>query len=96
MSGEIKIFEVTGASDWCAAATPEEAQAALRAHYGDGSADELLEEYGEPRELNDAELDRLKYFDEDHPEKDWTFRQELAAMIARGATFPCFFASEEI
>jgi hypothetical protein len=100
---DIKIFAMNDC-DWYAAATPEEAKRymaenlsyeSVEAMYADG----VIE--GEPCELSDADLDRLKFKDlgeddsYDPDGEEQTFRARLAEMVAAGDEFPCFFASTE-
>ena len=84
---KLQIFKMND-YDWYAAESVEDALKAMEADRG--------EDYGEdaPVELSEADLDRLKYFDEDGiPVR--TFREQLAKMIAEGEKFPCLFATTE-
>jgi hypothetical protein len=104
---DIKIFAMNE-SDWYAAETPDEALKEMALFLGFESTPdavaEMRKEYGveEPRELNAADLDRLKFCEldeDDMPDPEdpecCTFRQKLASMVSSGETFPCFFASTE-
>ena len=89
----IKIYQVTE-SDWIAANSVADAIKCYVDEY-DGEYDP---ECFEARELTDAELDGLKFIDDlADPEnaKKQTFREHLQAMIAKGDTFPTYFATNE-
>lgn len=100
---DIKIFAMNEC-DWYAAATPEEAKRGLAENMGYESVKAMYEDWaieGEPHELSDWDLDRLRVkceaedggYDPDGEEQ--TFRARLAEMVADGEEFPCFFASTE-
>lgn len=88
----IKIFRLNDC-DWFAAETLEAAIQCARSEFGytDDSFDEAYE-------LDDAELDCLKYRftdDDDKPLETMSFREALAKRIADGEQFPYMFASTE-
>lgn len=81
--------------DWWLAHSAEEASADMMKMYGATPADELSPDG--PRELTEAELDKL-IFSDDLSEPNAakrTFREELARRIAAGVTTPEPFASTE-
>jgi hypothetical protein len=49
----------------------------------------------DPREVTDAEMDRIMHSGDEGLEEPVTFRQRLEIEIARGGHFPCLFASTE-
>ena len=81
--------------DWMAGESLESVKTLYLAENAGGlPEDEALDE---PHELNDHEMDRLRFHDDDaeNPDDYRTFRQELNRRIANGDKFPCFFASTE-
>jgi hypothetical protein len=81
--------------DWWVARTLEEAKASYK--HATGVDDERIEN---ARELTEAELDKLHYFDtddRDRPIKKYrrTFRAELVQRVAAGLEKPELFACTE-
>jgi|GEM_PF-1246040 len=73
------------------------------AGYGLGSTVNAFLDEGEkryiaiddPRELNEEEMNRLKYVDDNENGTEKTFKEALTEMINNKRRFPCFFASTE-
>lgn len=84
----MKIFKMNDC-DWWMAPTLDEAKAAVLAEYGPKYADELIVD---PVELTEADLDRLKYTQENGSKI--TFREELANRIKAGAKTEMFASTE--
>lgn len=74
-----------------AGADVESVKAAYVAEIGGGDPG-CLGDY-EPEVVTDADMDRLKFTDDDGTKR--TFREELGRRVAAGDKFPCFFASTE-
>lgn len=89
----MKIFRLNE-YDWYAAETLEEAIAGYKELTGVGD-----DGVDDPWELDDEELDRLKFHFTDDNEQStgvvMSFRDALAKRIADGEKFPYFFASTE-
>lgn len=86
----IKVFKMNHC-DWMAAESLKQAKVAyLQDFSGDLPGDEALDN---PRVLTHAEMLRLQFHDEDGTER--SFGAQLDLMIARGESFPNFFASTE-
>lgn len=92
----IRIFEINDCDWWAGDCTPEEILAAYLEETGCTHEEATGDISVFPAELSEQALDRLTFVRED-PEGDTkvTFREELQAMVSRGATFPCSFASTE-
>lgn len=102
----IKIYNMDDCT-WIAAENVEDAWRALAEFFGYGESEAgVAEAKGdnqgfEPEELTDADLDRLRFVDDQDdpsPETTRTFREQLAAMMGAdpdGDRFPCFFATTE-
>lgn len=82
-----RVFKLNDC-DWWVARTLEEAKADCRYQCGDI-------DFEDEHELSDADLDRLKFCDEDCSSKSHSFREELRLRIEAGITKPEFFASTE-
>jgi hypothetical protein len=94
---DVKIFKLNDC-DWVAATSLDEAIGCLATCVSNGVVDDdFREEFlDDPYELNDADLDQLKFREEDEPETEWrTFRAELQLRLEAGAKPPFFFASTE-
>lgn len=89
-AGTIKVFAMNDC-DWMAGETVEDCLREYKANYsGDYDGDDPLE----PEELDDEEMNTLR-FTNDEIDKKWSFREQLNWMIERGEKFPTFFASTE-
>jgi hypothetical protein len=86
----MKIFKINDC-DWYAAETMEEA---IRQCSEDTGIPVGEVEDGAYQVADDA-LDILIFRDEDRPEEEITFRDELQRMVDAGTEFPCAFASTE-
>lgn len=86
----IKIFKLNDC-DWYAANTLEEAIAQCAEDTGIPKEEVADDAY----EVGDHHLDELIFKDEDRPDEEITFRQELQRMIDAGTKFPAMFASTE-
>ena len=100
---DIKIFRMNDC-EWYAAETAEDALKAMADNLcfevtPEGIAAMRKEyEVGEPIELTELYLDRLRFNrtnEDGETEETCTYREQLASMIADGEDFPCFFASTE-
>ena len=83
--------------DWWMARSLIEAKADYLATFGPMPEDEAFDD---PRELSDADLDRLQFVDTDVDENPIkgsrrSFREELQQRIEAGANWPQHFASTE-
>lgn len=92
----LRVFRLNDC-DWWIARTLEEAKVSYQADCGP-MADE--EAFDEPRELSDAELDRLKFHDRDEADRIIrktirTFREELRQQIHVDPVTPRMFACTE-
>lgn len=92
----LRVFRLNDC-DWWAARTLEEAKADYQKCCGP-MADE--EAFDEPRELTDAELDRLKFHDRDDADRIIrktirTFREELRQQAHADSITPRMFACTE-
>lgn len=99
-NSEIKVFQLNE-FDWWAGENLESVKADYVSENGLGD-DESDRPFVDPHELSDADMDRLHFVDGDEPINEdgtrggkKTFREELALMVMRGDSFPCFFASTE-
>ena len=89
----MKVFQMNDC-DWMAGETLEECKAEYLSGFWHGATEE--DAFDDPRELTDAEMDKKIFVDnEAEPEVRRTFREQLAHIIAKGETFPTFFASSE-
>ncbi len=85
----MKIFAINDCV-WWIGKTLEECVSDYEAEYGD--------DIEEARELEDGELDSLKFVDIDEDERrgeSRSFREQLAIEIAEGGHFPRMFATSE-
>jgi hypothetical protein len=89
-----KIFRVTD-EYWYMARTPEEAVAIFE---NDSQDPEYLAEreefFGQPVELSEDDLDRLKYARDEDQSQSWSYRQQLAK-VATPTSRPMMFATSE-
>lgn len=90
----IKIFKMNS-SDWFAAETLEDATQAVADTYGAARPEDLEDYIDNPKEVSDADLDRLTYVIDEGEDERVTFREQLARLIAAGTEFPTVFASTE-
>jgi hypothetical protein len=102
----IKIFNMDDCT-WVAAANLDDAWRAFAEFYGYGTTEADIQRAREdsqgfePEEVADAELDRMRFIDDQgdpSPETTRTFREQLAVMKGAdpdGDRFPCFFATTE-
>lgn len=75
----LKVFKVDEAN-WYAANTPDEAQAAYREDIGP-EVDEYMADFGEPEQMSEEDLDKLKIADIDEPgHPSQTFREALVKL----------------
>lgn len=85
----IKIFALDDC-DWWAGESLDACLAEARKECGEGSyCDAEQDGY----ELSAADMQNLNFREEDGTRR--TFADQLALEIAKGTTFPCFFASTE-
>lgn len=90
---DIKVFAMNDC-DWMAGESLESVKAAYMAEHAYGLPED--EAMDDPHELTEAEMDRLRFHDDEAKPEDYqTFRQRLNFMVNRGDDFPCFFASTE-
>ena len=94
---QIKVFQVDDAY-WYAAETPADA---LKKYLSDaeewGVLDEVKDnEIGEPVQIDDGALDKLRYMTDDDQSVTISFREQLNRLIASGEQFPQMFATTEI
>ena len=75
----IKIFRIND-YEWWAGNSLEE----IRSAYEKITGEKPEENFEEPYELSEEQLDKYKYVDEDEPEKTRTFREELQKNILEG------------
>ncbi|MRG98826.1 hypothetical protein GIY21_00805 [Xanthomonas sontii] len=89
----MKIFRIDDC-DWWIGPDAATVLAAVKDEYG--STDEDLQDF---HELDDDQLDRLKFVDTDEDERTVgeprTFREQLAIEVAEGGNFPRLFATTE-
>ena len=83
MSKDIKVFEVAE-DEWIAAENPTSAIEYYKDMVGDDT-------YKEPVELNNEQLKKMIFHDEDSGEM--SFFDRLALLLAETADFPQFFAT---
>jgi hypothetical protein len=91
----IKVFEVSE-DEWVAAESAEQAAAYYKQLVGQVAYDETTEEWGDPVELSDEILNRLKWTDDEvMPARTITFAERLAEICATTAParFPQYFAT---
>jgi hypothetical protein len=84
----IKVFRMDD-MEWWAGESLEACIAEGRRQCGD----DCYRELDEQRELDDADMQHLKFIDEDGSER--TFAEELERRVAAGETFPQPFAAED-
>jgi hypothetical protein len=100
MSKQVKVFQLND-FDWWAGYDLESVKAAYLADMGlkpTDHPDDLEDQFDNPHELTEEELDRFKFIYVDREEGDpeeAPFRERLNEVIALGHEFPCFFASTE-
>ncbi|MBB4126269.1 hypothetical protein GGR77_001559 [Xanthomonas translucens] len=88
----MKIFQIDD-MEWWVGADAESVLAAVKEETG--MDDEDLEDF---QEVNEDDLDRLKFQDSDEEERPIgeprTFREQLVIEVAAGGKFPRMFAAE--
>lgn len=95
----LRIFQI-GECDWIAAISLKEARE-CHMKYSFGESQSAREEHDEcyPEdecfELSDEKLDSFRFNDEDQPDEEISFRDQLNKLISDGEKFPTFFASSE-
>lgn len=92
----MRVFRMNDC-DWWMARTLEDAKASYQETLGPVHEEEA---FNDPRELTDAELDRLMFCDVDEHDRPMkktrrTFREELQRRIDAGVTVAEMFASTE-
>lgn len=94
----LQVFEVNDCEWWAGDCTPAELLTAYMRETGVSHEAATGDTAEYPRPLTDVEMDRLKFVHDDNGndlETPLTFREQLAHMVAKGETFPCFFATTE-
>lgn len=103
MENTIKVFKMNDC-DWYAGASAEDAKRAMAEWNGYPSTPEgvaeMCEEFSaDPVELSAEEMNQCMFTEDAVEEHGWqrelSFRERLAEMIADGDEFPSFFASTE-
>ena len=91
MAKDIKVFEVAE-EEWIAAENVASAVEFYKDLVGDDAYEELVDEFGDPVELNDEQLKRFTFHDEESSES-MSFFDRLAQLMSESAEFPQFFAT---
>jgi len=104
--GKMNIYQMNDC-DWYAAETLDEAKLCMAKMVANGEVTPAFEKefLDNPRWIDDAEMDSLKFCEEYDERTDYaneldyrrkvSFREKLRQMIDAGEKFPTFFASTE-
>lgn len=89
-----QIYQVNDCDWWAGFSAASVKEAYRKSEMYDA---EIAEEFAdEPQPISEADMDRLKYCDdEDRRVETRTFRQQLERLVDQGQAFPVFFASTE-